>query len=132
MVIGLIILIKRREGFLNVVKAGINAFFNFSPIGRNQTYPNTIYRSFHWGKDVDLFILDSHSYRDRNDLADTFQNNKTLLGKEQMDWLKQNPLNSKAIWKIISSSTPVPFLIVLTKSVAVTTGLLIIAQKKLL
>jgi alkaline phosphatase D len=35
------------------------------------------------------------------------QNNKTLLGKEQLGWLKQNLLNSKATWKIISSSTPV-------------------------
>lgn len=98
---------KNREGFPNVVKAGIDAFFNFSPIDRNQTDPNRIYRSFHWGKDMELFILDSHLYRSRNDLPDTPQNNKTLLGKEQLNWLEKNLQNSSATWKIVSTSVPV-------------------------
>ena len=98
---------KSREGFPNLVKEGTNAFFNFSPVDRNQSDPNRMYRIFHWGKDVDLFILDSHSYRSRNDLAETSENNKTLLGREQMDWLESNLLNSKATWKIISSSVPI-------------------------
>ena len=97
---------KDRAGFPNVVKAGINAFFNFSPIDRNRDDPNRIYRSFHWGKDVDLFILDEHSYRSRNDLSDTPQNNKTLLGKDQLHWLEQSLLNSTATWKVISADVP--------------------------
>ena len=97
---------KDRAGFPNVVKAGINAFFNFSPIDRNKDDPNRIYRSFHWGKDVDLFILDEHSYRSRNDLSDTPQNNKTLLGKDQLHWLEQSLLNSTATWKVISADVP--------------------------
>ena len=98
---------KGREGFPNVVKAGINAFFNFSPIDRNNENPNRIYRSFNWGKDLDLFILDAHSYRSRTDVADTQSNNKTLLGEGQLRWLEQGLLNSKATWKIISSDVPI-------------------------
>ena len=97
---------KNRTGFPNVVKAGIDAFFNFSPIDRNGTEPNRIYRSFHWGKDLDLFILDMHSYRSRDDVPDTLQNNKTLLGRDQLQWLEQSLLNSNATWKVISSDVP--------------------------
>jgi len=97
---------KGRAGFSNLVKAGINAFFNFSPIDRNKDEPNRVYRSFHWGKDLDLFILDMHSYRSRNDLPDTPQNNKTLLGKDQLRWLEQSLLNSTATWKVISADVP--------------------------
>jgi alkaline phosphatase D len=97
---------KGRAGFSNVVKAGVNSFFNFSPIDRNKDEPNRIYRSFHWGKDLDLFILDMHSYRSRNDLPDTPQNNKTLLGRDQLRWLEQSLLNSTATWKVISADVP--------------------------
>jgi len=97
---------KNRTGFPNVVKAGINSFFNFSPIDRNKAEPNRIYRSFHWGKDLDLFLLDMHSYRSRNDLPDTVQNNKTLLGRDQLHWLEQSLLNSTATWKVISADVP--------------------------
>jgi alkaline phosphatase D len=97
---------KGRAGFPNVVKAGINAFFDFSPIDRSKVEPNRIYRSFHWGKDLDLFILDMHSYRSRNDLADTPENNKTLLGKDQLHWLEQSLINSTATWKVISADVP--------------------------
>ena len=45
------------KGFQNVVKEGVNAFFNFSPIERNSNEHNRIYRSFHWDKDLDIFIL---------------------------------------------------------------------------
>lgn len=97
---------KPRAGFPNVVKAGINAFFNFSPIDVNKAEPNRIYRSFHWGKNLDLFILDMHSYRSRNDLPDTSENNKTLLGRDQLHWLEQSLLNSTATWKVISADVP--------------------------
>jgi alkaline phosphatase D len=97
---------KGRAGFPNVVKAGINAFFNFSPIDTNKDEPNRIYRSFHWGKDLDLFILDMHSYRSRNDLPDTPQNNKTLLGIDQFQWLEDSLLSSAATWKVISADVP--------------------------
>jgi alkaline phosphatase D len=97
---------KNRTGFSNVIKSGIDAFFNFSPIDRNKDEPNRIYRSFNWGKDLDLFLLDMHSYRSRDDLDDTLQSNKTLLGRDQLHWLEQSLLNSTATWKVISADAP--------------------------
>jgi alkaline phosphatase D len=62
---------------------------------------------FSWGKDLDLFLLDAHSYRSLNNMSDTPANNKTLYGKEQLDWLKNGLVNSKATWKIISNPVPI-------------------------
>jgi len=100
-------LTKNREGFPNLVKAGIREFFNFSPIELNPEEPTRIYRSFHWGKDADLFIVDQHQYRSRNDIDDTSSNNKTLLGKAQLKWLEEGLLNSNATWKIVSLDDPI-------------------------
>ncbi|MGA8484581.1 MAG: alkaline phosphatase D family protein, partial [Nitrososphaeraceae archaeon] len=44
---------KNRTGYHNLVDEGRNAFFNFSPIEGNPDNVNKIYRSFHWGKDLD-------------------------------------------------------------------------------
>ena len=103
---------KDRTGFPNLVKAGLQAFFNFSPLDANNNSSSTeeganrVYRSFNWGKDLDLFLLDAHSYRSRSELIDTPENNKTLLGKAQFQWLEQSLLNSTATWKVISTDVP--------------------------
>ena len=103
---------KDRTGFPNLVKAGLQAFFNFSPLDGNNSSSSTkeeanrIYRSFNWGKDLDLFFLDAHSYRSRSELDDTPENNKTLLGNAQFRWLEQSLLNSTATWKVISTDVP--------------------------
>ncbi len=98
---------KNRTGYHNLVEEGRKTFFNFSPIETSPVNPNKIYRLFHWGKDLDLLILDARSNRSRNDITDTPENNKTMLGKEQLAWLKQNLLNSNATWKIVSSDVPI-------------------------
>ncbi len=97
---------KEREGFTNLVIAGRDAFFHYSPIAPNKEEPNRIYRQFNRGSAMDLFIIDARSYRSRNDLEDTKENAKTLLGSEQLEWLKNGLVNSKATWKIISSDVP--------------------------
>jgi len=106
-----------KTGYPTLVKAGINAFYNYSPMKINNTSSNIIdnkssisnhiYRHFNWGKDLDLFLLDDRSYRSFNNLPDNNSNNKTLLGKEQLHWLENGLLNSNATWKIISTTMPV-------------------------
>jgi alkaline phosphatase D len=100
---------KDRTGFPNLVKAGRDTFFNYSPIDRNAKDPNQIYRSFAMGKEADLFILDARSYRSRNDVKDTAENQKTMLGAQQVEWLKQSLLKSTATWKVITSDIPQAF-----------------------
>jgi len=96
-----------KTGYPNLVKTGMDLFFKFSPIERNQTEHDKIYRMFNWGKDIDLFLLDDHSYRSLNNLPDLPQNNKTLYGKEQLNWLKSHLLTSNATWKVISNPVPI-------------------------
>lgn len=97
---------QNRTGYQNLVHEGRKAFFNFSPIDRDIIDPNRIYRLFSWGNDLDLLILDARSDRSRNDMPDTIENNKTMLGSEQLTWLKDNLLRSNAIWKVVSSDIP--------------------------
>ena len=98
---------RNKSGYANLVKTGVKYFFEFSPIEKNKERPDQIYRMFHWGKNLDLFLLDAHSYRSVNILPDTVQNNKTLYGKQQLDWLKNKLLSSTATWKIISNPIPI-------------------------
>ena len=103
-----------REGYPNIVSEGRNAFLYYSPLDSSDSSNYTandpekrIHRSFNWGKDLDLFIIDARSYRSQNHIADTPDNNKTMLGQEQLQWLKQELSNSNATWKVISSDIPI-------------------------
>jgi alkaline phosphatase D len=67
-----------REGYPNLVKEGTNAFLYYSPLDSNSNKDNNytvndsnkrIFRSFNWGKDLDLFIIDARSYRSQNHIA---------------------------------------------------------------
>ncbi len=97
---------RDREGFANVVEAGRNALFHYNPIDRHPDEPHRNYRSFRWGKDMELFLIDARSYRDRNDRPNPAAHPKSLLGKEQLAWLKQGLASSDATWKIVSSDVP--------------------------
>jgi alkaline phosphatase D len=104
-----------RQGYPNIVNEGRNAFFYYSPLDINNSNSNAtatdhdkhIYRSFNWGKHLDLFLIDGRSYRSHNHLADTSDSNKTMLGDEQLQWLKRELSNSNATWKVISSDVPI-------------------------
>jgi alkaline phosphatase D len=98
---------KDRKDYANLVNEGRDAFFNYSPMNRNLDEKDRIYRSFNWGPNLDVFILDARSYRSPNNLADIPNNNKTMLGSEQLHWLKQSLMDSSAIWKVISSDVPI-------------------------
>lgn len=95
-----------RAGYPTLVDAGRQAFFNWSPIARNDEEPGRIYRAFSWGRDLDLFVLDARSYRSRNDLPDTPENAKTLLGEAQRRWLLEGLAASRATWKVVANDVP--------------------------
>ena len=54
-----------------------------------------------------MFVLDARSYRDRNDVPDTPENDKDMLGKEQIAWLVDGIQRSTATWEIVSSDVPI-------------------------
>ncbi len=95
-----------RPGFPNLVAAGRGALFAWNPIVRHGDDPFRVYRSFRWGRDVELFLLDARSYRSENDLAVRAGRPKTLLGEDQLRWLIDGLKRSSATWKIVSSDVP--------------------------
>lgn len=95
-----------RPGYPQLVASGTRALFLYNPIRRDPDEPRRIYRSFSWGADVDLFLVDARSYRSANDATDRPANDKTALGKTQLEWLKQRLRESKATFKVISNDVP--------------------------
>jgi alkaline phosphatase D len=95
-----------REGYPVLVQAGRESLFDFHPLWPHSEEPERIYRSFRWGADVELFLLDARSYRSANDREDSPGGGKTLLGRAQLDWLKKGLGSSNATWKIVSSDVP--------------------------
>jgi alkaline phosphatase D len=87
-----------KPGYTNLVRAGRQAYLAYAAMR-----PGPMYRSFRWGGDVELFVLDGRSYRSRDDLPDTAQNAKTLLGAAQLAWLERGLARSTATWKIVVS-----------------------------
>ena len=54
--------------------------------------------------DVDFFMLDTRSYRDDAPSSDRLP---VMLGKEQIEWLRQEIINSTATFKIIIAGAPI-------------------------
>lgn len=97
----------QRNGYRNLVEAGREAFFSYGVLGRRKRDPLRQYRSFTWGRDLKLLITDSRSYRSRNEERDTAEAGKTLLGAQQLAWLKQSLAKATATWKVVACSVSV-------------------------
>ena len=63
------------------------------------------YRTFRWGRALEIFLLEGRDFRSANNLPDG--PTKTIWGEVQKEWLKHSVASSKAHWKIIVSPTPV-------------------------
>jgi len=118
----------------DMLAAGRQAFLEYMPIRQSPDDPNRLYRSFRWGKDVELFILDERQYRsaeafcyDEEGEEEQFPTrigeeacveglrdpSRTILGTEQKEWLKQALLDSDAKFKFIINEVPISEFILL-------------------
>lgn len=111
------------------VEAGYQAFFESMPIRRQDVPadPFRIYRSVRYGALAEFFILDCRQYRSRDAGRDgggpdprafllptlefetigrLLDPQRTMLGAEQLAWLKDGLRSSTARWKFILSSVP--------------------------
>ncbi len=77
---------------------GRQAFLDYWPIRSSTQDPYRLYRSFKWGKGVEVFLLDCRQYRDPQ--------TQTMLGLEQKQWLLQQLAASSSTFKFIVSSVP--------------------------
>jgi alkaline phosphatase D len=91
---------------VHLMPLGLEAFLDYNPVAIAQNTPQRLYRSLRWGKNVELFVLDTRQYRDPNFAEDTDARPKTMLGREQLTWLKERLASSDATWKVVVSSVP--------------------------
>ncbi|MBI3231381.1 MAG: alkaline phosphatase D family protein [Burkholderiales bacterium] len=89
------------------------AMFEYNPFRRNLQDPEQIYRSFHYGPLLDVFMLDERSYRGKNspNRQTTLEQDAAFLGSKQLQWLKQELLRSRATWKVIASDMPISLVV---------------------
>jgi alkaline phosphatase D len=83
----------------SLLPIGRTAFFDYWPITRYPDNPDRLYRSFRWGKAVELFILDVRQYRNIEE--------GTILGEEQKEWFLKALKSSNALFKFIATSVPI-------------------------
>ncbi len=62
------------------------------------------YRTFRWGRDLQIWFTDGRDYRSPNKMPDG--PTKTIWGAEQKEWFKKTVKESTAAWKILISPTP--------------------------
>ncbi len=91
----------------HLLPMGLQAFLDYNPIDESADQPKRLYRTIRWGKHFELFVLDTRQYRDSNIESDDASLKKTMLGREQLVWLKEKLKSSDATWKMIVSSVPI-------------------------
>lgn len=77
---------------------GQRIFRQQAPLG------DSIYRTFRWGKFLQVYLTDGRDFRSPNTMKDGPE--KTIWGKEQKAWLFRTLKESDAVWKVIVSPTP--------------------------
>jgi alkaline phosphatase D len=63
-----------------------------------------LYRSFRWGKHLQIWLTEGRDFRSPNNLPDA--SGKTIWGAEQKAWLQRTLRESDATWKVLISPTP--------------------------
>ncbi|MEY2647667.1 MAG: hypothetical protein RL282_380 [Bacteroidota bacterium] len=63
------------------------------------------YRTFQWGKDVQIWMFDVREFRKPNEMPDG--PDKTIWGAEQINWFKCTYKDSTATFKVLISPTPI-------------------------
>lgn len=102
---------------VHLLPIGLRAFLEYNPTASDDDRtPGRLYRSLRWGKHLEIFILDTRSYRDSNlapdappgplDPTGEIRRSKSLLGREQLAWLERKLAASDATWKLVVSSVP--------------------------
>ncbi len=80
---------------------GNRAFHDYWPLSVG---PERIYRSLRWGRELEVFVLDTRQYADPLEAPDGPA--KSLLGEEQRAWLARGVAASDATWKVVVTSSP--------------------------
>jgi alkaline phosphatase D len=99
------------------VAAAYQAYREWMPI-RPDPLAEPIYRRFAWGDLVDLFALDTRTYRSQqvggffvpNTSPEINNPDRTLLGPDQRSWFKSGLAGSTAAWRLVGNQVMVSHL----------------------
>jgi alkaline phosphatase D len=87
------------------MNAGELSFAEGQQIFRQQApLGSDIYRTYRWGRDLQIWFTDGRDFRSPNRLPDG--PDKTIWGAEQKAWFKRTVQESDATWKVLISPTP--------------------------
>jgi alkaline phosphatase D len=78
---------------------GLEIFREQVPMG------DLTYRTIRWGKGLQIWMVEGRDFRSPNNMPDGPE--KTIWGKEQLDWLKRTILASDAEFRVLISPTPI-------------------------
>lgn len=89
------------------------AFHEFMPTAQTWAEPGRVYRKVAYGPLLDVFVLDMRSYRGDNTGNRQEERGAVtdFLGREQLDWLKRELVNSTATWKVIAADMPIGIMV---------------------
>jgi alkaline phosphatase D len=91
---------------VHLMPLGRQAFLDYTPLTREGADPNRLYRSIRYGAHLELIVLDTRQYRAANSAPDDQDHPKSMLGAEQLAWVKDTLASSTATWKVVVSSVP--------------------------
>ena len=80
-------------------KDGQQLFLDQVPMGEKT------YRTYRWGKDLQIWMVEGRDFRSPNNMPDG--PDKTIWGKEQIEWFKETVQDSDATFRVLISPTPV-------------------------
>ncbi len=78
---------------------GVKTFYEQVPMSKKP------YRTFRWGKDLQIWLVEGREYRMDNTMEDG--PGKTIWGEEQMKWFEESFAASDATYRILISPTPI-------------------------
>ncbi|MGX7827412.1 alkaline phosphatase D family protein [Actinokineospora sp. 24-640] len=81
------------------------AFHEWQPIDARRAVDGRVYRSFTYGRHLEVFVLDMRSYKDANTAPRDGRG--VVLGERQARWLVDGLSRSRATWKVIAADLPI-------------------------
>lgn len=85
----------------HLIPAALQAMRDYTPLPLDG-----LVRQRRWGKHVELFFVDTRSFRDENTRVDSARAPKQMLGSQQIAWLLDALSGSDATWKFVIASVP--------------------------
>jgi alkaline phosphatase D len=87
------------QGYSMTFEQGAKIFREQVPMGEKT------YRTVRWGKGLQIWMVEGRLYRSSNRMPDGPE--KTIWGREQLEWLKRTVLESDADFRVLISPTPI-------------------------